>query len=284
MKALQSSKNMMNTILVIGGTGKTGKRVVTKLSSNNINVRVGSRSEEPAFDWNTPATWNAALQGVKAVYLTYFPDLALPQAPAAISDFCEAAEKQGVKHIVLLSGRGEPAAQHCEKIVQDSGMAWTIIRASWFNQNFSEGAFYPMVVKGVLALPVTSVREPFVDIEDIADVAVAALTEQGHNGKLYEVTGPRLLTFEDVAAELSKVLSNKVQFISISEENFKTLLHEQNVPEDTIDMLLFLFSEVLDGRNAVVCDGVERALGRPARDFSTYATKLVNTPQLSNRR
>ncbi len=263
-----------NTVLVVGGTGKTGKRVAQKLSANNINVRIGSRTERPTFDWEIPTTWPAAVKDVKAVYLTYYPDLAVPQAPAAISDFCELAEQAGVEHIVLLSGRGEPAAQHCEKIVQESGMAWTIIRASWFNQNFSEGAFYPMVAAGLLALPVGDVGEPFIDIEDIADVAVAALTESGHKGQLYEVTGPRLLTFKNVAAELSDVLDNEVQFISISEEHFITQLNKQNVPEDTIDMLLFLFGEVLDGRNAMVCDGVERALGRPAKDFSDYAISL----------
>lgn len=279
MNSSHPSNNAVAPILVVGGTGKTGKRVVQALRNNNIAVRVGSRSASPGFDWDKPATWAPALQGVRAVYLTYFPDLAVPQAPAAISDFCEIAKREGVEHIVLLSGRGEPAAQQCEQIVQASGIAWTIVRASWFNQNFSEGAFHDMVQAGVMALPVGSVGEPFVDADDIADVAIAALTQQGHEGQLYEVTGPRLLTFDDVAAELSSATGNRVQFMPISVDSFKSAMDQQQVPEDTIDMMLFLFNEVLDGRNEMVCDGVQRALGRPAKDFSDYAVSL---PKMMN--
>ncbi|UGA57474.1 NAD(P)H-binding protein [Vibrio sp. VB16] len=264
-------------ILVIGGTGKTGKRVVQGLHEKRLNVRVGSRSGHPAFDWDDTETWEAALHGVKAVYLTYFPDLAVSQAPSAIRRFCKIAKSAGTEHIVLLSGRGEPAAQHCEQIVQDSGMDWTIIRASWFNQNFNEGAFNSMVEAGVMALPIDNIGEPFIDANDIADVALSALTDPKHRGQLYEVTGPRLLTFADVADELTQATGKKVRFLAISTETFTEQLTLQQVPKETIGMLLFLFKEVLDGRNATVCDGVERALGRPATDFSVYAANLPKT-------
>lgn len=274
MKSFHSSNAAAVPILVVGGTGKTGKRVVQGLRNHNIAVRVGSRTASPGFDWDNPATWAPALHGVRAVYLTYFPDLAVPQAPAAISNFCELARREGVEHIVLLSGRGEPAAQQCEQIVQASGMAWTIVRASWFNQNFSEGAFHDMVQTGTIALPVGNVGEPFVDADDIADVAIAALTQQGHEGQLYEVTGPRLLTFDDVATALSSATRSNVQFMPISVDSFIKTMLQQQVPKNTIDMMLFLFSEVLDGRNEKVCNGVQRALGRPAKDFSEYAASL----------
>lgn len=271
---MTSPKDHTKPILVIGSTGKTGKRVLSKLQDKGVPVRQGSRSSHPAFDWEQPSSWEAALVGVETVYLTYYPDLAVPAAPAAISNFCKEARRLGTKHIVLLSGRGEPAAQHCEAIVMTSGMNWTVIRASWFNQNFSEGAFADLVESGTIALPVSDVGEPFIDVDDIADVAVAALTEAKHQGQLYEVTGPRLLSFRDVAKELSQGLNRDIQFVPVSMAQFTAEMLKQGTPQGALAMLEFLFQEVLDGRNAVISDGVQRALGRPAKDFSDYAFGL----------
>tara|TARA_R110002167_G_scaffold130383_1_gene313821 strand:- start:2475 stop:3305 length:831 start_codon:yes stop_codon:yes gene_type:complete len=271
---MNTNTQLSGTTLVIGGTGKTGRRVLQGLQENNVSVRLGSRSADPSFDWENPSTWSAALEGVSSVYLTFYPDLAVPHAPSAIKQFCYVARHHGVQHIVLLSGRGEPAAQQCEDIVKVSGIPWTIIRASWFNQNFSEGAFYDMVKSGVIALPIGDVGEPFVDTDDIAEVAIKALTEPGHVNKLYEVTGPRLLTFKAIAEELSKALDKKIKFIPISTEVFEQEMIKQHVPIDTIQMLLFLFNEVLDGRNEYISHGVQEALGRPAKDFSAFAKEL----------
>jgi uncharacterized protein YbjT (DUF2867 family) len=274
---MKSNTDHTGTTLVIGGTGKTGKRVLQGLEERNVPVVLGSRSASPSFDWEDHGTWSSALAGVHSVYLTYYPDLAVPQAPDDITQFCKVAHVHGIEHIVLLSGRGEPAAQRCEDIVKESGVPWTIIRASWFNQNFSEGAFYDMVQSGVLALPIGNVGEPFVDTDDIADVAIAALTEPGHKSKLYEVTGPRLLTFNDIAEELSRGLNTKIEFIPISSEVFEQEMIKQGVRDDTIEMLLFLFNEVLDGRNAYITHGVEEALARKPKDFSEFASKLNNS-------
>ena len=189
--------------LVLGGTGKTGRRVAERLASRGVSTRIASRSVDPCFDWNDQGTWDAALDGVKAAYITYAPDLAIPGAADAIRSFVEKAVAQGVQRLVLLSGRGEEEAQRCERIVADAGVEWTIVRASWFNQNFSEGEFLGMVLDGAITLPAADVPEPFVDVNDIADVAVAALTEDGHNGEIYEVTGPRMLTFLATAAGLA---------------------------------------------------------------------------------
>lgn len=273
--------NSTSTVLVIGSNGKTGRRVAQRLKDKNVPVRLGSRSSSPAFDWEDRSTWQDAVKGVSAVYLTYFPDLAVAQAPADISDFCEIAEKSGVKHIVLLSGRGEPEAQRCEDIVKDSGMDWTIIRASWFNQNFSEGAFLPMIMSGTIALPVGDVKEPFVDVNDIAEIATASLTQPGHLGKLYEVTGNRLLSFKDIAEEISRASGREIQFVQITAEQFEHGLREQDVPEPAIAMLQYLFGEVLDGRNAHLTDGVKQALGRAPRDFFQYA-KTASTTKIWN--
>jgi uncharacterized protein YbjT (DUF2867 family) len=175
-----------------------------------VPVRLGSRSASPAFDWNNAANWDECLEGVTKLYINYAPDLAMPGATDAISELVRRARSAGVKHLVLLSGRGEAEAQACEAIIQDSGIDWTIVRASWFNQNFSEGAFIDMVQAGQITLPDVSTPEPFVDVDDIAEVAVVALTQPGHAGELYEVTGPRMLTLADVAEELSKATGRTI--------------------------------------------------------------------------
>lgn len=176
--------------LVLGGTGKTGRRVAERLKALGVQTRIASRSATPSFDWNDPTSWAAALDEIKSAYITYAPDLAIPGATDAIRNFVDLAVEQGVRRLVLLSGRGEEEAQQCERIVQDAGVEWTIIRSSWFNQNFSEGEFLGMVMDGAITLPAGEVPEPFIDVDDLADVAVAALTENSHAGETYEVTGP----------------------------------------------------------------------------------------------
>jgi len=261
--------------LVLAATGKTGRRVADRLEQRGVPIRRGSRSAEIPFDWDDPSTWEAALRGVEAAYVVYTPDLAVPAAPAAIAGFTELAARSGVRRLVLLSGRGEPEAQRCERIVQESGLAWTIVRASWFAQNFSEGPFAELVLSGEVALPASDVAEPFIDADDIADVVVAALTEPGHAGELYEVTGPRLMTFGETVAEIAGASGQEVRFAPIPVDAFTAGLAQAGLPSEYVDLLTYLFTTVLDGRNAHVADGVERALGRPARDFREYARETA---------
>ena len=178
------------TTLVLGGTGKTGRRVAKRLKARGLPVRIGSRSGEPPFDWEDQATWAPALRNVGSVYISYYPDLAVPGAVTKVGSFAQLAVEKGARRLVLLSGGGEEEAQLGEQAVVDSGADWTIVRSTWFNQNFSEGFLLGQVLSGVVALPAGDVREPFVDADDIADVAVAALTDDRHAGQLYEVTGP----------------------------------------------------------------------------------------------
>lgn len=257
--------------LVIGASGKTGRRVVQKLQAQSLPVRGVSRSTEPAFDWDDPSGWDTALDGVARMYVTYSPDLAMPQAKPAIRLLMAIAREKGVKHVVLLSGRGEPDAQACEQVVKESGLVWTVVRASWFNQNFSEGEFAGMIGQGFLALPAGDTLEPFVDAEDIADVAVAALTGSGHAGQIYEVTGPRLLTLKEVVRELAAARGQPVRFDDLSHDAFIGALREQGAPDGMVMLLDYLFGTVLDGRNSSLGDGVQRALGRPPRDFRDFA-------------
>lgn len=264
-------------ILVLGATGKTGRRIVESLEAKGFPTRKGSRSAFPSFDWNNEANWDDCLAGVRAVYINYAPDLAMPGATDSIQAFVDRAKQHGVARLVLLSGRGEEEAQACERIVQESGIDWTVVRASWFNQNFSEGAFVEMVQAGQITLPAVDTPEPFVDADDIAEVAVAALTEPGHAGEVYEVTGPRMLTLADVATEVSRASGRNIVYVPIPHDAFVAGLAESGAPKEVVWLLDYLFSTVLDGRNAYLTDGVQRALGRPPRDFSDYAREIAAT-------
>jgi uncharacterized protein YbjT (DUF2867 family) len=231
---------------------------------------VGSRSAEPPFDWDDRATWEPALRGSSAAYISYYPDLAVPGAPEAIAELAKVAIESGVRRLVLLSGRGEEEAQRAERALQDSGAEWTIVRCAWFDQNFSESYFLDPLLAGELALPADGALEPFVDADDIADVAVAALTEDGHTGQLYELTGPRLLTFADAVAEIARASGRELRYQPISMADFESGLRADGVPADVVGLLRYLFTEV-HGHNATLADGVRRALGRAPRDFADFA-------------
>ena len=266
-----------HTTLVLGGTGKTGRRVAERLRARGISTRIGSRAADPPFDWRHPETWAPALRGVDAVYLSYYPDLAVPEALGAVASFTSVAARRGVERIVLLSGRGEEEAERAERVVQRAGIEWTIVRCAWFAQNFSESYLLEPVLAGEVALPAGDVPEPFVDAEDIADVAAAALTEHGHAGRLYELTGPRLLTFADAIGEIASATDREIAFVPVSTDEYSSLLAEHGVPGEYVSLLAYLFTEVLDGRNARLGDGVQRALGREPRDFRDFAREAAAT-------
>jgi len=263
-------------ILVIGGTGKTGARVAARLEARGQEVRIGSRSADPSFDWDDRSTWGPALEGTRAAYISFFPDLAVPGAPEAVAALAREALAVGTRRLVLLSGRGEAEAQRAEAELAASGADWTVVRASWFAQNFSEAQFLEPLLAGELALPADAGREPFVDADDIADVAVAALTEPGHSGRVYEVTGPRLLTFGEAVAEIAEASGRELRYQPISMAAFETGAAEAGEPEEVVALLRYLFTEV-HGHNVTIGDGVQRALGRPARDFSDYARDAAAT-------
>ena len=271
----------MNTILVLGGTGKTGRRVVQRLQAAGRPVRVGTPSATPPFDWDDQSTWAPALEGVGSVYVTYYPDVAIPGAAAAVGAFAELAVATGVRRLVLLSGRGEEGALRSEQALQQSGADWTIVRSAFMAQNFNESFFLEPVRAGEVAfLADPGLAEPFIDADDIADVAVAALTGDEHVGQLYEVTGPRLLGWAQAVAEIAAAAGRPIRYVPVSLEEYAALLVENQVPADDVKMLTGVFSEiagVLDGRNAYLSDGVQRALGRPPRDFADFVRDAAAT-------
>lgn len=258
------------TTLVTGGNGKTGARVARRLASRGMPVRIGSRRGTPAFSWEDPSTWSAAASGCASVYLAYQPDLAAPGAAEVLGAFAETARKAGVGRAVLLSGRGEPQATVAEDAVRAAGLDLTILRCSWFMQNFDEGHLHGAIRSGTLALPAGSTAEPFIDVGDIADVAVAALLDDAHIGEIHELTGPRLLTFAEVASEISAASGRAVAFANITTAELASgLSHE--MPAEYAAFFADLFTFLLDGHNASTTDAVERILGRKARDFRAYA-------------
>ena len=267
----------MKKILVIGGNGKTGRRVIERLNKLNYETRNGSRSTNPSFDWNDPATWDNALQGMDAVYITYQPDLAVPGAVETIKLLTEHAKNNGIKKLVLLSGRGEKEAQTCENIVLNSGIDSTVVRASWFNQNFSESFLLEPIQAGHVALPIDSVKEPFIDSDDIADVVVESLLNNGHSGEVYEITGPELLTFKEVFEIISKETGREIQFHPITMDEYEAMMKELQIPDDYIWLIKYLFTEVMDGRNESTTDTIEKVLGRKPKSFREYVAETAKT-------
>jgi uncharacterized protein YbjT (DUF2867 family) len=262
--------------LVLGGTGKTGRRIVDRLMARGLPVRVGSRSAPIPFDWEDESNWAPALDGVRAAYISYFPDLAIPGAPEAVRAFADLALERGVRRLVLLSGRGEEEAQRAERAVQETGADVTVVRCAWFMQNFSEDYLVGPILDGEVVVPADEQLEPFVDADDIADVAVAALTADRHIGETYELTSPRLLTFREAVGEIAAASGRRIDFVPVSVAQYAAGAAEHGVPEEFVGFLTYLFSDVL-GHNAYLTDGVQRALGRTPRDFSDYVRDTVAT-------
>ncbi|MFJ8310416.1 MULTISPECIES: NmrA family transcriptional regulator [unclassified Streptomyces] len=259
------------TVLVTSGTGKTGHRVVERLAARGVPVRSGSRSGKVRFDWADDSTWDAALRGTYAAYVAYYPDLAAPGAQDALRRFGRIAAAGGVRRVVLLSGRGEPEAVLAESALREAYPDLTVVRASFFAQNFSEGAMTEGVLAGTVAFPAGDTAEPWVDADDLADVVVAALTENGHAGQTYELTGPRLLTFAEVVAELSRATGREIRYVPVSGAQYAESLTQYGMPEPDAAWLAGLFTALLDGHNASTTDGVKQILGREPRDFADFA-------------
>lgn len=262
-------------ILLLGGEGKTGRPIAEKLREKGFEVRICSRSTAIPFDWREPSGWPAALEGVSAVYIAYQPDLAVPGSDDDIRRLAHLAVAAGVTRLVLLSGRGEEAAEASEAAMKEAGIAWTVLRGSWFFQNFTEGLFAEPILAGELVLPSATVREPFVDTHDIADMAAAALTQDGHAGKTYELTGPRLMTFREAVAEFAAAGGRQVAYTPVTIEAYAGMLREAGLPEDVIWLVSYLFGSVLDGRNEGLSDDIQRVLGRPPRDFADFARETA---------
>jgi uncharacterized protein YbjT (DUF2867 family) len=263
--------------LVLGATGKTGRRVAERLINAGRAVRLGSRRATPPFEWNDPATWTAAVAGIDSVYVSFQPDLAVPGAVDTVAAFFRVTEQAGVRKVVLLSGRGEHAAEEVENALKAASFDWTILRCSWFAQNFSESVFLEPILSGTVALPADTAPEPFVDVDDIAEIAVAAFTDARHACQLYEITGPTALTLEEAVAEIARATNRVITYEEVPPSAYRDALIAHGVAPVEVELMMYLFTEVMDGRNRATGDGVERALGREPRSFTSYVQATVNS-------
>ncbi|OKJ58711.1 NAD(P)H-binding protein [Streptomyces sp. CB02115] len=267
-------------ILVLGSTGKTGRRVVARLrATGTTTVRPASRSGEVRFDWTLPDTWEPALAGAGALYLV------APDDPSPVKEFVTRAEASGVRRFVVLSGHGiEHAGEGfgrgmavAEDAVRETGAEWTLLRPNNFFQNFDEDLWRDPLRAGRLALPIGDVPEPFVDADDVAAVAVAVLTEDGHAGRTYELSGPRALTFAGAAETIARAAGRPVRYEELTSEAYRAELLAQGWPEAAADSLGAMFALHRAGHSAEVTDGVRRVLGREAADLEPWARRIAAT-------
>ncbi|MCP9211401.1 NAD(P)H-binding protein [Streptomyces sp. NEAU-Y11] len=266
----------LSHLLVLGGTGKTGRRVAAALRHRGLEPAVASRRGPVRFDWADRATWQPALTGIDAVYVV---DSQTPGAPAKVRDFTAVAARAGVRRLVLLSARpwGEMGGDHLatEEAVRASGLRWTILRPTWFAQNFTELDFFASLLgqQGELRLPTGDGREPFVDLDDLADVAAEALTDDRHSGQTYVLSGPRSLSFAEAVGEIARATGRPLRFVPVTEEAYRADLVAAGYEDSVIDEVITVLRHIREERGATVTDGVYQALGRSPRDFSAYVTR-----------
>ncbi|MFE2291165.1 NAD(P)H-binding protein [Streptomyces sp. NPDC059452] len=267
-----------STVLVLGATGKTGRRVVDRLraSGTAATVRAASRSGEVRFDWTLPDTWEPALAGAGAVYLI------APEDPAPVREFVKQAEALGVRRFVALSGRGIDRAVGGdfgqgmvagEAAVRESGAEWTILRANNFFQNFDEDLWLPPLRAGRLGLPIGETPEPFIDADDVAAVAATILTEggDGHAGRVYELTGPRALTFAEAVRTIAGAAGRPIRYEELTPAAYRTELLAEGWPEAAADGLGTMFALHRAGHTATVTDDVHQILGHAPADLEPWA-------------
>lgn len=265
-------------ILVTGATGKSGSRVVRQLRARGLPVRAAARGGEHVFDWTDSGTWDAALEGARSAYLVQLDETKL------VRPFVELAVEHGLQRIVLASGRGLDDPGYAtdttgmldglldsEAAVRESGLEWTISRPGWFAQNFSEGFFADAIRAGEVRLPTGDGAASFIDAEDIAAVVVAALTEDGHSGQVYEVSGGEALTLAQAVATISEAAGREIRYVPLSVDDFIAELVEQGLSRDDAQAYADMVEPIRAGADAYLSDGVQRALGRPPRTFAEFA-------------
>ncbi|MEU5391118.1 NmrA family transcriptional regulator [Streptomyces tibetensis] len=258
------------TVVVTGASGRTGSRVARAAEAAGLTVRAASRAT--GFDWWDGSTWADTLRGADAAYLALPSDVGAPGAAEAVGALGREAAGLGVRRLVLLSARGEDQALPTEEALHASGADWTVVRAAWFAQNFSEG---PLVAelreRGELVFPAGEVAEPFLDVRDIADVVVTALTSgDRYAGRTLTLSGARLLTFGEAVAEIAGATGRPLTYRAVSTRDYQEALVGFGVPPEEVAGMTAIFDTLLDGRNAHVSDGVRQVLGRAPRDFGDF--------------
>jgi len=268
-----------DTTLVLGATGKTGRRVAARLRLRGTQVRTASRSSPTRFDWADPDGWDPVLRGITTAYVVP------PAVPGPVHDFVARAESAGVRRLVLLSGHGADTwgdssfgldMRSAEDAVRGSALEWTVLRPANFDQNFDEDFFHAPLVAGELALPAGAVPEPFIDLEDVADAAAAVLTEPGrHAGRIYELTGPRALTFAEAVELISRASGLPIAYKQVSPAEYTAALVEEGWDEGDAHHVADMFVLMERGVLAETTGGVFTVLGRAPRTFEDYVVRAA---------
>lgn len=269
-----------DSVLVLGATGKTRRRLVPRLRMRGVPVRATSRSSATASDWSEPAGWDEALRDIEAVYVVP------PAVAGPVHEFVDRAGAAGVRRLVLQSGHaadswGDSAFGRdmlsAENAVRGGPLEWTVLRPANFDQNFDEELHHAPLLAGGLALPVGDVPEPFIDIEDVADVAALVPTEPGrHADAVYELTAPRSLTFAEAVELIASASGLPLTYRQISPSEYTETLMQQGLDEATAGTVAAMFEVLGRGVLADTSDQVATLLGRPPRTFEDYVVRAAS--------
>jgi uncharacterized protein YbjT (DUF2867 family) len=265
-------------ILVTGATGTSGSAIVRQLSAGGVSFRAMVRNparaealrlpgaEVVAGDFDRPQTLDSALRGIERALLLTPPDQRQAEQQAA---FVEAAKRAGVRHIVKFSAAGadpdSPALflrshGQADRMIESSGLGWTFLRPPFFMQNLLGLA--DMVKAGTLYQPAGDSRAGFVDVRDIAAVAARALTGQGHEGKVYPITGPRPISHHDIAAAMTSVLGRTVKYVDVPPDAAGRAMTGAGMPQWQADAILELYALMREGKFDYATDTVKEVSGR----------------------
>jgi uncharacterized protein YbjT (DUF2867 family) len=275
-------------ILVTGATGTTGSEVACQLAAQGSAVRAFVRDPEKAAplqalgidlavgDLNEPETLSPALEGVERLFLLTSAD---PRQVEQQGQAVLAAQAAGVRHIVKLSALGADLDAsisvarwhaHTEKQIEASGLAWTHLRPHYFMQNLL--TFAPTIAtEGKLYAPMRDGTIGLVDARDVAAVAVAVLTSDEHAGKVYEITGPESLSFDDLAATIGAATGRQVTYVDIPPSEAEKAMVAAGVPDWMADALVGLYGILSAGHASITTQVVPEVTGQPARTFAAFA-------------
>jgi uncharacterized protein YbjT (DUF2867 family) len=271
-------------ILILSGKGKTGRRVVEQLETRGVPYRLASRSSAQRFDWYDESTWSPTVTGAETAYL------APPVGPTGLAQACrfiKQAASEGLRRVVLLSGRGvgSPGRDFAvydgqlavEDAVKASGADWTIVQPAWFAQGFNEDFLRYHVLDGEIRVSAGDGGEAWIDTNDVGDMMTAVLLDEAHTGATYAISGPRYLTMTEVAAELSAATGRPINYVDLEPQEHVTELVDQGLDQEDAEAVRDLFAVIRNHRSEYVSDGVQQVLGRPPRDFTDWARETATT-------
>jgi uncharacterized protein YbjT (DUF2867 family) len=277
-----SNAQEKETVFVVGAMGNVGSRVAAHLTDVGRAVRAATRwpeaydgpAEPVRFDFTDPGTHAPAVEGAGSAFVMTPADVeAYPQ----LIPFMQTAADAGVRRIVLMTAMGVDQApddvplRAAELHLEQGDQEHTLLRPNWFMQNFLTYWRGMIEADGVMRLPAAEAETRFIDTDDIAAVAAAALTRDGHDGQGYTLTGPEAFTYHEAAEVLSDASGRDIRYEPVSDEEARNILTEAGLDAEYAGMLVGLFQNVKAGHAAPVTPAVEQVTGRPPRSLEAFA-------------